>query len=49
MMYQVTVMSGRKIVSRQKFSNEDEAWEFYDRYTDRYTCEFKNLNYYKEH
>jgi hypothetical protein len=47
-MYQVTVMSGRKIVSRQKFSSEDEAGEYYDRYTDRYTCEFKNLSYYKE-
>jgi hypothetical protein len=45
-MYQVTVMSGRKIVSRQKFSSEDEAWEYYDRYSDKYTCEFTNLFYY---
>ena len=49
MMYQVTVMSGRKIVSRTKFDNEDDAWAYYDRHCDKYTCEFKNLSFYKVH
>lgn len=46
-MYQVTLMSGRKIVSRLKFDDEEKAWAFYDENRDRYTCEFKNLSYYK--
>lgn len=48
-MYQVTVMSGRRIISRTKFDNEDDAWSHYDRNCGKYTCEFKNLSFYKVH
>ena len=48
MMFEVTIKSGKKLVARQLFDSEDKAFEFYHRYSDKYTCEFKNLSYYKK-
>jgi len=46
-MYQVTVMSGRKIISRQKFDYEDAAWDFFYENSPHYKCEFVNLEYFR--
>ena len=48
MMYEVTLRSGKKIVARQLFDSEDKAFEFYESYRDKYTCEFKNLSFYRK-
>jgi hypothetical protein len=46
-MYEVTIKSGKKLVARQVFDSEEKAFEFYESYRDKYTCEFKNLSFYK--
>lgn len=42
-MYQVIVRKGRKTIEKQVFSDEQEAWDFYDLYCDEYACEIRNL------
>jgi hypothetical protein len=46
-MYEVIVSEGRRIIAREKFTDEGLAWEFYEKYCDLYRCEFKNLGYLK--
>lgn len=45
-MFEVTLKSGRKIVSRTKFSNMDEAFYFISQNERKYTCEFIDLAYF---
>jgi len=46
-MYEVTLKSGRKIVSRTKFSNMDDAFYFIAQNERKYTCEFIDLAYFR--
>jgi hypothetical protein len=46
-MFEVTVKNGRKIMSRATFDNEDAAWAFFDSNSSRYTCEFKDLRFFR--
>ena len=45
-MFEVTLKSGRKIVSRTKFSNMDDAFYFISQNERKYTCEFIDLAYF---
>ena len=47
-MFQVVVRDGRKLISKQKFNDEEDAWAFYDRNSGVFDCEFRNLNILKE-
>lgn len=46
-MYQVIARQGRKVIHKQTFSNEREAWDFFDLHCDSYACEFRNINILK--
>ena len=46
-MYEVIVKDGRKIIARRTFKDEDDAWYFVEQNEERYTVEFKDLNYLK--
>lgn len=46
-MYQVTIMSGRKIIAREKFNDENCAWDFFYENSPHYKCEFTDLRYFK--
>lgn len=47
-MYQVIVFKGRVVVHKQKFVDEADAWQFYDRYRGTHECEFRNLSVLRE-
>ena len=42
-MFEVILKSGRKIVSRAKFSNLDDAFYFISQNERKYTCEFVDI------
>ena len=43
--YEVVIRDGRKIVTRQTFKNEADAWAFLERYENYYSVEFVDLSY----
>lgn len=45
-MFEVILKSGRKIVSRTKFSNMDDAFYFISQNERKYTCQFIDLDYF---
>jgi len=43
-MFQVIVRQYRgKVVQKHSFANEQEAWDFFDRFSEDYSCEFRDL------
>lgn len=46
-MYQVIVRQGRKVIEKQVFGAEQAAWDFFDRHSDTYACEFRDCSILK--
>lgn len=47
-MYEVSLLNGKRIVKKETFKSYEAAMAFFDANRDKYTCDFRDLGYYKQ-